>query len=116
MIKKLLILKIFLFTLMANTSDFYDFSFKSIEGNSIDLVNYKDKVVLLVNTASMCGFTKQYDGLQRSKTLWLEQSHAINFSKRICSRLAVIDCWKKEMTTFLPARSCPLVLSISAAK
>ena len=45
---------------------------------------------------------KQYDGLQRSKTLWLEQSRAFNFSKRICSRLAVIDCWKKEMTTFLP--------------
>ena len=65
MIKTLLILKIFLLTLMANTSDFYDFSFKSIDGNSIDLVNYKDKVVLLVNTASMCGFTKQYDGFQK---------------------------------------------------
>ena len=46
---------------------FYDFQIKSISGELIDLKKYKDKAILLVNTASYCGFTKQYDGLQK---LW----------------------------------------------
>ena len=46
---------------------FYDFQIKSISGELIDLKKYKDKAILLVNTASYCGFTKQYDGLQE---LW----------------------------------------------
>ena len=49
---------------MLNATEFYDFSFKSINGKEIKLKDYKNKVVLVVNTASMCGFTKQYDGLQ----------------------------------------------------
>ena len=43
---------------------FYDFKIKSITGEIIDLNDYKNKVVLLVNTASFCGFTKQYADLQ----------------------------------------------------
>jgi len=43
---------------------FYDFKIKSITGETIDLNDYKNKVVLLVNTASYCGFTKQYSDLQ----------------------------------------------------
>ena len=43
---------------------FYDFEIKSISGDIINLDDYKDKVVLLVNTASYCGFTKQYADLQ----------------------------------------------------
>ena len=42
---------------------FYDFKIKSITGEIIDLNDYKNKVVLLVNTASYCGFTRQYDEL-----------------------------------------------------
>ena len=44
-----------------------DFSFKSVETNNINLADYKGKVILVVNVASRCGFTNQYEGLQ---TLW----------------------------------------------
>ena len=43
---------------------FYDFKIKDISGEIIDLNEYRNKVVLVVNTASYCGFTKQYDELQ----------------------------------------------------
>lgn len=43
---------------------FYDFELKSIEGKNIDLSVYKGKKVLLVNVASRCGYTSQYEDLQ----------------------------------------------------
>ena len=43
---------------------FYDFSVKDISGNQLNLKEFKNNVILLVNTASYCGFTKQYDDLQ----------------------------------------------------
>ena len=46
---------------------FFDFKLKSISGDKIDLSKYEGKTVLLVNVASRCGFTKQYDDLQ---SLW----------------------------------------------
>ena len=46
---------------------FYDLQINSISGEVIDFKKYKDKAVLIVNTASYCGFTKQYDELQE---LW----------------------------------------------
>ena len=46
---------------------FYDFQIESINGEIINLKEYENKVILLVNTASYCGFTKQYDDLQ---SLW----------------------------------------------
>ncbi len=45
----------------------YDFSIESITGDVINFSDYKNKVILIVNTASYCGFTKQYDELQE---LW----------------------------------------------
>ena len=45
----------------------YDFKIEGISGEIINLSDYKNKVVLIVNTASYCGFTKQYDELQE---LW----------------------------------------------
>mgnify|MGYP006113875631 CR=1 FL=1 len=45
----------------------HEFIFNSIEGESIKLSDYQGKVILVVNVASRCGFTKQYDDLQN---LW----------------------------------------------
>ena len=43
---------------------FFDFNIESITGEMINFENYKGKVILVVNTASYCGFTKQYEELQ----------------------------------------------------
>ena len=46
---------------------FYDFKINSITGDQIDLKDFKGKPILIVNTASYCGFTKQYNDMQE---LW----------------------------------------------
>ena len=43
---------------------FFDFKIESVSGEIIDFKNYKNKAILLVNTASYCGFTNQYEDLQ----------------------------------------------------
>ena len=68
----LIVFTIFMFFLKNTASanyekKFYDFSIESITGETINLNDYKNKAVLIVNTASYCGFTKQYDELQE---LW----------------------------------------------
>ena len=42
----------------------YDFTFTSIEGDHLPLSDFEGRVLLIVNTASFCGFTRQYDDLQ----------------------------------------------------
>ena len=49
------------------TGNAYDFEFNGIDGNLIKLSNYKNKVIVVVNVASRCGYTPQYEDLQ---TLW----------------------------------------------
>jgi len=46
------------------TMSIYNFKLKTLEGKDLDLNTLKGKVVLIVNTASKCGYTKQYAGLQ----------------------------------------------------
>ena len=56
--------------IMANNKSIYDFNFKDIDGNSVDLSSFIGKPLLIVNTASRCGFTPQYEGLQNLFTLY----------------------------------------------
>jgi glutathione peroxidase len=48
-----------------NSKTFYDFKINSINGEEINISIFNDKTILLVNVASKCGFTKQYDDLQK---------------------------------------------------
>lgn len=43
----------------------YDHSLKTLEGDPVELTHYKDKLLLIVNVASRCGFTPQYEALQK---------------------------------------------------
>ena len=69
----------------------YDFSIESITGETINFKDYKDKVILVVNTASYCGFTKQYSELQKLWDLYKEKglivlgvpSNSFNQEKKI---------------------------------
>ena len=67
--KQLLIVFLLMFGILekasANYSKLvYDFEFNGIDGNKIQLSNFKNKVLVVVNVASRCGYTPQYEGLQ----------------------------------------------------
>ena len=65
-----IIILMFLFTTNSNAKYekvFFDLNIQGIDGNLIELSKYKKKTILLVNVASNCGFTKQYNELQN---LW----------------------------------------------
>ncbi len=57
-------------TMSSDTKTFFDFKIKSISGQELDLSKFKNKTLLLVNVASKCGFTKQYDDLQNLYDLY----------------------------------------------
>lgn len=58
------LLGIALATWMVMATSIYDFKVKGLEGGEINLADYKGKKILIVNTASKCGFTPQYEELE----------------------------------------------------
>ena len=58
-------------------STIYDFSAKDLSGNNVDFSDFKDKVLLIVNTASKCGFTPQFEGLEKLHQQYKNQGLAV---------------------------------------
>jgi glutathione peroxidase len=56
---------------------FHDFKATAIDGQEVDLASYDGEVVLVVNTASKCGFTPQYEGLQQLHETYADQGFAV---------------------------------------
>lgn len=55
----------------------YDYVVKDINGNSVSIEEYKGKILLIVNTATGCGFTPQYEGLQKIYDKYKERGFEI---------------------------------------
>ena len=55
----------------------YDFKANDYKGNEVDLSQYKGQVILVVNTATRCGFTPQYDGLEALYEKYKDQGFVI---------------------------------------
>jgi glutathione peroxidase len=52
-------------TINISSKSIYDFKVAGLDGNTIDFSAFKGKKILIVNTASECGYTRQYEGLQK---------------------------------------------------
>ena len=68
-IKYLLLIMVISFLSTGASGDYsklvYDFNFNDLDGSVLKLSEYKDKVIVVVNVASQCGFTKQYEDMQK---------------------------------------------------
>lgn len=104
----LTVLMILSFSVISQTISFYDFTVKDIDGKNYDLSSLKGKKVLVVNTASKCGFTPQYEDLEKlykkykSKNLVIIGFPANNFMNQEPGSNAEIKnfCTSKYSVTF----------------
>lgn len=86
----------------------YDFKVKDMEGNDVSLSQYKGKVLLIVNTATRCGFTPQYEELQKMYDKFKDKGLEIldfpcnQFGEQAPGSIASIHefCTEKYNTTF----------------
>jgi len=64
---------------LTNAQSIHSFKVKSIDGGQIDLSKYKGKKIMVVNTASQCGYTPQYASLQKVYSQYKEKLVIIGF-------------------------------------
>ena len=64
-------------TALFGASNVYEFTMNSIDGQPLPLANFKGKVLLIVNVASFCGFTPQYEGLEAVYEKYQDQGFVI---------------------------------------
>lgn len=62
---------------VAQAENFHQFTMNNIKGEPVNLESYKGKVVMVVNTASLCGFTKQYSALQEAYDKYKDKGFVI---------------------------------------
>ncbi len=106
----------------SETTNVHSFTVKNIEGEEINLANYQGKVLLLVNTASNCGYTRQYKTLEELYQKYKDRGFAVlafpanNFGGQEPGTNQQIKnfCFMKYKTTFpLFAKSSVKGLDIS---
>ncbi len=68
-----------IFNMLLNPANIYEYSFKTIDGKKVSFSQFKGKQVLIINTASKCGFTKQYKELQELHETYGKQLVIIGF-------------------------------------
>ena len=76
---KLTILMLAIITMARSADNVHQFTIVSIDGQEVNLSQFKGKKLLLVNTASECGFTKQYAGLQELSEKYGDKLVVIGF-------------------------------------
>ena len=64
---------LFAMMITASTATALDFTFENIDGGALSLSNYEGRPILVVNTASRCGFTGQLSGLQKLHETYNDQ-------------------------------------------
>ncbi len=116
MLKIVLILQFFILSNLSLSNTLYKFSFTSIDGKNLELKSFKDKVLLIVNTASMCGFTKQYDALEKVYQNYKDKGLVIigvpsnSFNQEYNSEERVKDfCQTKFNITFPMTKITPVI-------
>ena len=91
------------FFIMTSTSqaqeNFFQLEAKSIDGENVQFSSYRDKVILVVNVASRCGYTPQYEGLQSLYSSLKDRGFPL-FSK-----VAVLGQAKDQVYRFLVGQS-----------
>lgn len=95
-------------SVISPATSIYDFSFTSIDGKEVKMSDFRGKNILIVNTASKCGFTKQYKDLQALHQQYGEDLVIIGFpsdnfgGQELDSNVEIQDfCEKNYGVTFL---------------